>query len=155
MLLWLLTSLFDETDLKENLKTIKNNYQNTRHIQDAYQNQIIDIVLFLPSNQSHLKGFVPRWGPTFLLYFLFSFDLLILLQVLFFTHILLLTASRHLIQEADITDGRAGHPHLWVLCTCCGSELHSVNRAPQSVDCPPSYSCTLKLGDDDLMKLVQ
>ena len=79
-------------------------------MQDAYQDQIMNIVLLSPGNRSHLKGFVPRQGPTFLLYFLFSFNLLIFLQVLFLTHTLLLTASRHLIQEADVTDGRAGCP---------------------------------------------
>ena len=133
-------------------KNNKNNHQNARCMQDTYQDQIINIVLLSPGNRSHLEGFVLRWGPSFLLYFLFSFDLLIFLQVLFLTHTLFLMASQHLIQEANITDSRAGHLHLWVLRTCCGSKSHSVNRAPWSVDRPQSYFCTPKLGDDDLMK---
>ena len=58
-------------------------------------------------------------------------------------------ASRHLIQEADIADGRAGHPCSWVLQSCCGSQLCSKNRAPQSVDHSPRHSHIPTLGDDD------
>ena len=52
-------------------------------------------------------------------------------------------------------DGRAGQSCSWVLHTCCGSELCSVNRAPRSADCSLSHSLILMLGDDDLTTLDQ
>ena len=59
-------------------------------------------------------------------------------------------ASQHLIQEADIADGKAGCLHLWVLCTCYRAKSHSRNRAPRSVGCFSRHSHILTLGDDDL-----
>ena len=82
--------------------------------------------------------------------FLFLYNSLIFCKAQNQTHIFLFMASWHLIQEADVADGRAGHPCSWVLCTCYRSKLHFKNRAPWSVDCSPRHSCILMLGDDDL-----
>ena len=64
-------------------------------------------------------------------------------------HSSLLMASQHLTQKADVADGRAVCLRSWVLRTCCGSELCSVNRAPRSMGRSPRHSHILTLGDDD------
>ena len=64
-------------------------------------------------------------------------------------NIFLFVASWCLIQEADITDGRAGHPHSWVLHSCCRSKSCSKNRAPRSMGCSLRNTHTPMLGDDN------
>ena len=73
----------------------------------------------------------------------------------YWTLIYLLMSSQHLIQEADIMDGRAGSLRSWVLRTCYGAKSRSRNRAPRSMGRPPRHSHILMLGNDDSTTLDQ
>ena len=104
----------------------------------------------LPTQQtwSCLKGFMLGQGIIFIC-FLFLYNFLTFCKAWYQTLIFLVMASWHLIQEADIVDGKAGCLCSWVLCTCYRAKSCSKNRAPQSVDCSPRHSHILMLGNND------
>ena len=152
---WLLILLFYEIDLKKNRKPIIKNYQATRCLWHPYPDSFIYIAPFLLSKIDLTSKDLCWDRVLFFIYLLFLYNSLTCCKAQYWTLIFLLMASGHLIQKADIADGRAGSLRSWVLRTCYGAKSHSRNRAPQSVGHPPRHSHILMLGDDDSMRLDQ